>query len=63
MIVTIPAVAAKVTEMRKLYGFDGVKNSEIRFRWIRTGLAARYEPAVEMAVAMVTDQGRMKFLR
>jgi len=58
-----PLSVAKVTEMRKVYGFDAVKNSEIRFRWIRTGLAARYEPAVEMAVAMVTDQGRMKFLR
>ena len=49
--------------MEKQYGFNGVRNSEIRFSWIRLGLVARWEDAVPRAVAMVTDQGRMKFLR
>lgn len=39
------------------------KNSEIRFRWIRVGLKARYVPAIDEALAMVTEQGRMKFTR
>ena len=54
---------AKLEEMEKQYRFNGVRNSEIRFSWIRLGLVARWEDAVPRAVAMVTDQGRMKFLR
>jgi len=58
-----PLSVAKVSKMREVYGLDSVKNSEIRFRWIRLGLKAHFEPSVEMAVQMVTEQGRMKFLR
>ena len=54
---------AKLEEMEKQYSLNGVRNSEIRFNWIRLGLVARWEDAVPRAVAMVTEQGRMKFLR
>ena len=49
--------------MQSAYDFSGVRNSEIRFRWIRLGLRGKWEDAVARAVQMVTDQGRMKFLR
>ena len=32
------------------------KNSEIRFRWIRVGLKARYKKAIQNALDMVTEQ-------
>ena len=32
---------------------DNVQNSEIKFRWIRLGLMAHFEPAVPKAIEMV----------
>ena len=59
-----PFPASKVAQMAGAYpSLATVGNSEIKFRWIRLGLRARYEPALPLAVQMVTEQGRMKFLR
>ena len=55
--------ASAVGAMEEAYGLAASTNSEIKFRWIRLGLRARSEPAVDLAVQMVTEQGRMKFLR
>lgn len=53
-----------VEKMESVYpAISQSKNSEIRFRWIRVGLKARYEKAIDNALAMVTEQGRMKFTR
>jgi len=53
-----------VATMEKTYlSITASKNSEVRFRWIRVGLKARYESAIDNALAMVTEQGRMKFTR
>ena len=67
-----------VEKMEKIYPtISESKNSEVRFRWIRVGLKvdqispklkkyqfqARYENAIDNALAMVTEQGRMKFTR
>ncbi len=49
--------------MASTYGLSQVKNAEIRFCWIRLGLRSKWEDAVPRAVDMVTEQGRMKFLR
>jgi hypothetical protein len=49
--------------MGELYKLSGSNNSEIKFRWIRLGIRARWEDAIPRAVQMVTEQGRMKFLR
>ncbi len=49
--------------MSSTYGLSEVKNSEIRFRWIRLGLRAKWKDAIPRAVRMVTEQGRMKYLR
>ena len=53
----------KLEKMGELYKLSGVKNSEVRCRWIRLGLKGRWRDAIPRAVQMVTDQGRMKFLR
>jgi len=52
---------AKCERMAKIYDLDSVGNSEIKFRWLRLGLRSRWEKAVPRAIAMATEQGRMKF--
>lgn len=58
-MVTVP----KCDKMNRVYGLNKVENSEIKFRWIRVGLKAKWEDAIPRAIQMVTDQGRMKFTR
>ncbi len=58
-----PLSVAKLQAMEAAYGLSAVKNSEIRFSWIRLGLLSRWKDAIPRAVQMVTEQGRMKFLR
>ena len=53
----------KLEKMGELYKLSGVRNSEVRCSWIRLGLKGRWRDAIPRAVQMVTDQGRMKFLR
>ena len=55
--------AEKVAKMQEIYDFNAVKNSEIKFRWIRLGLRCKWEKAISLAIQMVSEQGRMKFLR
>ena len=50
-------------KMQELYNLNAVNNSEIKFRWIRLGLRSKWENAIPRAIQMVTEQGRMKFLR
>ena len=54
---------AKVEKMERVYGLNSVRNSEIRFRWLRIGLKARWVDAIPRAIAMATEQGRMNFTR
>ena len=49
--------------MQELYNFNAVTNSEIKFRWIRLGLKCKWANAIPLAIQMVSEQGRMKFLR
>ena len=58
-----PLSAKKIARMEKLYGFNAVKNAEIRFRWLRLGLRARLEETIPRALEFATEQGRMKFTR
>ena len=63
MLEEAPLSIAKLEKMQALYNMDSVTNSEIKFRWIRLGLRGKWNAAVPKAVQMVTEQGRMKFLR
>ncbi|CAG5085510.1 Oidioi.mRNA.OKI2018_I69.PAR.g10912.t1.cds [Oikopleura dioica] len=54
----------QVQQMSDVYkGISESHNSEVRFRWIHLGLKSRFKPAIDNALAMVTEQGRMKFTR
>ncbi|XP_063303243.1 leukotriene A-4 hydrolase [Pelobates fuscus] len=58
-----PLPVAHVKRMQEVYNFNDVKNSEIRFRWLRLCIRAKWEEAIPLALKMATDQGRMKFTR
>ncbi|XP_046491533.1 leukotriene A-4 hydrolase [Neodiprion pinetum] len=53
----------KLEVMNQVYKFDPMKNSEIRFQWIRLSLKGRWRAKVSLALTFVTEQGRMKFIR
>lgn len=50
-------------QMENLYHFNSVKNSEIKFKWLRLCLKARWEDQISLALNFVNQQGRMKFTR
>ena len=59
-----PALSVgKLEKMQALYDLSAYNNSEIKVNWIRLGLKGKWMDAVPRAVEMVTEQGRMKFLR
>lgn len=58
-----PISISKLKFMDKIYGLSDTKNMEIKFRWIRIGLKAQWSDKVEDALKMVTEIGRMKFVR
>jgi len=45
------------------YGLSKTKNSEIRFRWSTLGVRAEMEMIFPVAVQLLKEQGRMKFVR
>ncbi|XP_069485449.1 leukotriene A-4 hydrolase [Ambystoma mexicanum] len=58
-----PLPVTHVKRMQEVYSFNGVKNSEIRFRWLRLCIRSKWEQAITLALKMATEQGRMKFTR
>ncbi|KAI0232089.1 Leukotriene A-4 hydrolase [Lamellibrachia satsuma] len=59
----LPLPTKKIEKMQAVYKFNEVRNSEIRFRWLRLCLKARQEEAIARALEFVNEQGRMKFVR
>jgi leukotriene-A4 hydrolase len=53
----------KVRIMEEVYGFNAARNAEIRFRWLRVCIKARWKDQLPLALQFVTDVGRMKFIR
>ncbi len=53
----------RLEAMASAYGLNEIRNISIRFRWIRLGLRGRWQDAVPRAVQLVTEQGRLAFLR
>ncbi|XP_008479413.1 leukotriene A-4 hydrolase-like, partial [Diaphorina citri] len=53
----------KVKSLQDVYRFNGVRNCEIRFRWLKLCLKARWKEQVPHVIDMVTSQGRMKYVR
>ena len=58
-----PLSITKLVKMQEHYDLNAYTNSEIRFRWIRLGLQGKWQDAIPRAVKMVTEQGRMKYLK
>ena len=46
-----------------MYSFANSSNVETLFRWIRLGIKAKWEPILEASLKLVTDYGRMKYLK
>ncbi|CAH1265432.1 LTA4H [Branchiostoma lanceolatum] len=58
-----PLSIQHIEKMDQVYGMSANNNSEIKFRWLRLGIRAEWEGAVDAALTFVTIQGRMKFVR
>lgn len=58
-----PLAVGKLEKMEELYKLSESQNTEVVFRWIRVGIAARWGDIVPLAVKLVSEQGRMKFVR
>ncbi|KAL0962731.1 hypothetical protein UPYG_G00344570 [Umbra pygmaea] len=58
-----PLPLSHVKRMQDVYNLNNLKNSEIRFRWLRLCVRSKWEDSVVMALKMATEQGRMKYTR
>ncbi|XP_018570757.1 leukotriene A-4 hydrolase isoform X2 [Anoplophora glabripennis] len=53
----------KLEMLNNVFGFNDIKNSEIKFRWLRVCIKARWEEKVHVALTWINIVGRMKFVR
>ncbi|KAJ8937319.1 hypothetical protein NQ314_011958 [Rhamnusium bicolor] len=53
----------KLQALNDVFDFDNVKNSEIKYRWLRICVKARWEEKVHVALTWINIVGRMKFVR
>ncbi|XP_062597065.1 leukotriene A-4 hydrolase-like, partial [Saccostrea cucullata] len=58
-----PLSLTKVLKMEELYKLNAVRNSEVRFRWLRLCIKAQWKDAIPRVLDFVNEQGRMKFVR
>lgn len=58
-----PQPIKKLEMLNKIFNFDDVKNSEIKFRWLRVCIKAKWEEKVHVALTWINIVGRMKFVR
>ncbi|XP_048743567.2 leukotriene A-4 hydrolase-like isoform X1 [Ostrea edulis] len=58
-----PLSNTKIQKMEELYKLNAVRNSEVRFRWLRLSIKAQWKDAIPRVLAFVNEQGRMKFVR
>lgn len=54
---------AKLEQLDKLFEFSKMKNSEVKFRWLRIGLKAHWMKSVDPTLQWINEVGRMKFVR
>jgi len=58
-----PLSVSALEKMDSVYKLNESTNVEVIFRWIRVGIAARWKKILPSAVELVSQQGRMKFVR
>jgi len=54
---------SQIQKIERIAKISKSKNFEIRFRWIRLGLKAKYEKIIPDALDFVTVQGKLKLTR
>lgn len=52
-----------VKALENVYKFDSSENAEIKCKWLRLCIKARWSEKVQKALQFVNDQGRMKYVR
>ncbi|EEC17057.1 protease, putative [Ixodes scapularis] len=57
-----PLSNKRIALLTQLYKMEQVGNSEIKFRWLRLGLCAKWEPIVPHVTKFLREVGRMKFV-
>ncbi|CAN8001571.1 unnamed protein product [Ixodes hexagonus] len=57
-----PLSGKRMALLTQLYNMEEVRNSEIKFRWLRLGLCAKWEPVVSHVTKFLRSVGRMKFV-
>eukprot|EP00455_Lapot_gusevi_P033050 TRINITY_DN360_c0_g1_i3.p1 TRINITY_DN360_c0_g1~~TRINITY_DN360_c0_g1_i3.p1 ORF type:complete len:328 (-),score=115.57 TRINITY_DN360_c0_g1_i3:181-1164(-) len=60
---TKAALAQRLAIIDAHHGLSNVKNAEIKFAWCKLRIRADMEEAFTQAIAFITSQGRMKFVR
>ncbi|KAK4884144.1 hypothetical protein RN001_000415 [Aquatica leii] len=58
-----PQPIKKLEILQDLFDFASTKNAEIKFRWLRIGLKAQWEPTIKETIEWINVVGRMKFVR
>ncbi|OQR75340.1 leukotriene A-4 hydrolase-like [Tropilaelaps mercedesae] len=58
-----PLSSDKVAHLSSLYEMDSIINAEIRFRWLRLGILARWEGIIDPVTRFIEVVGRMKFVK
>lgn len=51
-----------VKALQNVYKFDVYENAEIKCKWLRICIKARWSDKVQIALQFVNDQGRMKYV-
>lgn len=54
---------AKLKKFDEKYNLSNVKNAEIKFKWLRICLKARWEEKIDDVLKWVAQIGRMKYVR
>lgn len=49
--------------MQDVYGFNSLRNSEMRFKWCQLALVGKFDGVMINVKEFVSEQGRMKFVR
>lgn len=58
-----PQSVAKLRKFEQKFDLKSAKNPEIKYRWLRVGLEARWKEKIQETVDWVPQIGRMKYLR
>ena len=53
----------KLEKLEELHKFNAIKNCEIKLQWLLLCLINQLKSSIEVAIAFVNAQGRMKFVR